>query len=63
MMKAKAMTPHEDGLLEYLEEIIGSNRFVEDTKLASERVEELNNQRAEKVRYSPVSSPVHIMDA
>lgn len=29
MMKPKACTPHEEGLLEYLEDIIGSNRFVE----------------------------------
>jgi structural maintenance of chromosome 4 len=29
LMKPKAVTPHEDGLLEYLEDIIGSNRFVE----------------------------------
>lgn len=29
MMKPKALTPHEEGLLEYLEDIIGSNRFVE----------------------------------
>jgi structural maintenance of chromosome 4 len=29
MMKPKAQTPHEEGLLEYLEDIIGSNRFVE----------------------------------
>lgn len=28
MMKPKALTPHEEGLLEYLEDIIGSNRFV-----------------------------------
>jgi structural maintenance of chromosome 4 len=29
MMKPKALTPHEEGLLEYLEDIIGSNRFVD----------------------------------
>lgn len=29
MMKPKALTPHEEGLLEYLEEIIGSNRFIQ----------------------------------
>jgi structural maintenance of chromosome 4 len=29
MMKPKGATPHEEGLLEYLEDIIGSNRFVE----------------------------------
>ena len=29
MMKPKGETQHDDGLLEYLEDIIGSNRFVE----------------------------------
>ena len=29
MMKPKAASPHEEGLLEYLEDIIGSNRYVE----------------------------------
>lgn len=28
MMKPKAQSPHEDGLLEYLEDIIGSNEYV-----------------------------------
>jgi structural maintenance of chromosome 4 len=28
MMKPKGQTPHEEGLLEYLEDIIGSNQFV-----------------------------------
>ncbi len=30
MMKPKAVTAHEVGLLEYLEDIIGSNRYVEE---------------------------------
>lgn len=29
MMKPKAQTEHETGLLEYLEDIIGTNRFIE----------------------------------
>jgi hypothetical protein len=29
MMKPKALTPHEEGLLGYLEDIIGSNQFIE----------------------------------
>jgi hypothetical protein len=28
MMKPKGQTEHEDGLLEYLEDIIGSNRYL-----------------------------------
>ncbi|CAN0320732.1 unnamed protein product, partial [Scytosiphon promiscuus] len=49
MMKPKGLTEHEDGLLEYLEDIIGSDRFVEDAEKAARRVEELNEQRTEKV--------------
>ena len=33
-MKPKAPTPHETGMLEYLEDIIGSNRFVDDIEAA-----------------------------
>jgi hypothetical protein len=29
MMKPKSQGPHDEGLLEYLEDIIGSNRHVE----------------------------------
>lgn len=29
MMKPKALTPHEEGLLGYLEDIIGSNQYIE----------------------------------
>ena len=29
MMKPKAVNEHEDGLLEYLEDIIGSNKYIE----------------------------------
>lgn len=49
-MKPKGLTEHEDGLLEYLEDIIGSDRFVEAAEEAAKRVEGLNDQRTEKVR-------------
>lgn len=49
MMKPKGLTEHEDGLLEYLEDIIGSDRFVEAAEEAAKKVEELNDQRTEKV--------------
>lgn len=49
MMKPKAPTLHEEGLLEYLEDIIGSNRYVEATEEAERQVEGLNEQRTEKV--------------
>jgi len=40
LMKPKALTPHEDGLLEYLEDIIGSNRHVEPIEQAEAAVEQ-----------------------
>lgn len=49
MMKPKALTPHEEGLLEYLEDIIGSDRFVEAAEDAMKTVDTLNEQRNEKV--------------
>lgn len=49
MMKPKAQTPHEEGLLEYLEDIIGSNRFVEKIEEISKSLDVLNEQRLEKV--------------
>lgn len=49
MMKPKALTPHEEGLLEYLEEIIGSDRFLEAAEEAAKSIETLNEKRAEKV--------------
>ena len=49
MMKPKAASPHEDGLLEYLEDIIGSNQYVKDIDEAHKAMEELNEQRAGKL--------------
>ena len=37
MMKPKAPGPHEDGLLEYLEDIIGSNQYVEAIEESTKR--------------------------
>lgn len=51
MMKPKGLTEHEDGLLEYLEDIIGSDRFVEAAEEAAKKVEELSDQRTEKVQH------------
>jgi structural maintenance of chromosome 4 len=50
MMKPKGLTPHEDGLLEYLEDIIGSNRYVEQITEASKTVDGLNEVRLERVK-------------
>jgi structural maintenance of chromosome 4 len=50
MMPPVAKTPGGDeGLLEYLEDIIGSNKFVEETEKAAEQMESLTDARQEKL--------------
>mmetsp|Transcript_10602 Transcript_10602/g.19885 ORF Transcript_10602/g.19885 Transcript_10602/m.19885 type:complete len:1329 (-) Transcript_10602:23-4009(-) len=49
LMKPKAPNAHEDGLLEYLEDIIGSNKYVEEIESSSKVVEELSQVRSEKL--------------
>ena len=49
MMKPKGQTEHDDGMLEFLEDIIGSNRFKEPIEVLAKRVETLNELRGEKV--------------
>ena len=49
MMKPKAQTQHEEGLLEYLEDIIGSNKYVSKIEQAAQRVETANETRTEKL--------------
>ena len=39
MMKPKALTPHETGLLEYLEDIIGTDKYVEQIEAGAKRWE------------------------
>jgi len=59
-MKPKAATEHEDGLLEYLEDIIGTTRFkepidealVEMKRLQEERLVKLNRLRIVKKEKS-----------
>ncbi|WVQ75201.1 hypothetical protein IAR50_004812 [Cryptococcus sp. DSM 104548] len=48
-MKAKAQNEHEDGLLEYLEDIIGTTKYKEPIEQASLEVEALNEERGEKM--------------
>lgn len=48
-MKAKAQNEHEDGLLEYLEDIIGTTKYKQPIEDANKDVEELNDQRGEKL--------------
>ena len=49
LMKPKAAGPNEEGLLEYLEDIIGSNRHVAAIDEAGKQVDLLNEQRQEKL--------------
>ncbi|KAI8084576.1 RecF/RecN/SMC [Halteromyces radiatus] len=49
LMKAKAKDEHDDGLLEYLEDIIGTSKYKESIMQAGVRLEEFNVIRAEKL--------------
>lgn len=47
-MKPKAPSEHEDGLLEYLEDIIGTSGFKQPLEEAFAEVDRLTEERAEK---------------
>ncbi|GLV32117.1 gluon [Carabus blaptoides fortunei] len=49
LMKPKAPSEHETGMLEYLEDIIGTTRYKEPLGKIEEKVEILSNMRAEKL--------------
>ncbi|KAM7268935.1 hypothetical protein ACFE04_011101 [Oxalis oulophora] len=46
LMKPKAQGPHDEGFLEYLEDIIGTNKYVEKIDEANKQLESLNEQRS-----------------
>lgn len=48
-MKPKGLTPHEDGLLEYIEDIIGTNLLIPAIDEAAEKVHEANAARAVQI--------------
>lgn len=48
MMKPKVVMPGDRGLLEYLEDIIGTQRYKRPLFLINERLEKLNDERMEK---------------
>lgn len=48
-MKPKAQTENEDGLLEYLEDIIGTTIYKRPIEDSGKIVEQLNDERAEKL--------------
>eukprot|EP01083_Nonionella_stella_P085243 236257_1 len=49
MMKPKSVNQNDDGLLEYLEDIIGSNQYVEQINEYCEKVETLSNEVQERL--------------
>jgi structural maintenance of chromosome 4 len=49
LMKAKAKDGSDDGLLEYLEDIIGTSKYKEPIEEANGKLEVLNEDRAEKL--------------
>ncbi len=50
-MKSKAETENDEGMLEYLEDIIGSSRLKQPIEQLASDVEELNDLRREKVWF------------
>ncbi|KAJ0454757.1 putative structural maintenance of chromosomes protein [Helianthus annuus] len=46
LMKPKAQGPHDEGFLEYLEDIIGTNKYLEKIEEAHKQLEELNEKRS-----------------
>lgn len=48
-MKPKATNEHEDGLLEYLQDIIGTTKYTQPIVEAEEEMEKLNEERVEKM--------------
>ena len=55
MMKPIAANEHEQGFLEYLEDIIGTERFKKPLELLNLKVEELSAMWAEKVKKKKLS--------
>ncbi|KAG0316235.1 hypothetical protein BGZ97_007185 [Linnemannia gamsii] len=48
-MKPKAMNEHEDGLLEYLEDIIGTSAYKDTIEKSGIELEALNDERSERL--------------
>ena len=46
-MRPKAQNQNETGLLEYLEDIIGSNKYVEEIETLERVLEDCNEKRIE----------------
>ncbi|KAG6396053.1 hypothetical protein SASPL_142191 [Salvia splendens] len=50
LMKPKAQGPHDEGFLEYLEDIIGTNKYVEKIDESFKELEALNEKRTSVVQ-------------
>ncbi|KAJ3680908.1 hypothetical protein LUZ60_015397 [Juncus effusus] len=50
LMKPKSQGPHDEGFLEYLEDIIGTNQYVEKIDEAFKQLEVLNEKRSGSVQ-------------
>ncbi|KAI3972796.1 hypothetical protein MKX01_019454 [Papaver californicum] len=46
LMKPKAQSPHDEGFLEYLEDIIGTDKYVEKIEESNKQLEILNDKRS-----------------
>lgn len=49
LMKPKAQTEHDQGMLEFLEDIVGSSRYKEPIELLNQRIDKLCEERTEKL--------------
>ncbi|KAK8807305.1 hypothetical protein WA158_004064 [Blastocystis sp. Blastoise] len=49
LMKPKSTGENDEGLLEYLEEIIGSNKYIQDIEEKEKEMETINEQRQEQL--------------
>ena len=52
LMKPKAQTEHDEGMLEFLEDIVGTSQYKQPIDELGIKVEELNECRGEKVIMS-----------
>ncbi|XP_008796541.2 structural maintenance of chromosomes protein 4 [Phoenix dactylifera] len=50
LMKPKAQGPHDEGFLEYLEDIIGTNQYIDKIEEAYKQLEVLNEKRTAAVQ-------------
>ncbi|XP_054711255.1 structural maintenance of chromosomes protein 4-like [Uloborus diversus] len=54
LLQPKAATEHDEGMLEYIEDIIGSDRFIEPIKTFTEKINLLNEEKKLKVNEAKI---------